>query len=57
MTRSVAVASVVALGAVGCAFAYWLANMTEYAERIDRERDRRQAAARAERLHVTPTSN
>jgi predicted amino acid dehydrogenase len=52
MSRSFIVASVVATGAVGYAIACWLANMTGYAERIDRERDHRQLAARSERLEA-----
>jgi hypothetical protein len=52
MTRSFVTVSVVAIGAVGYAIAYWLANLTGYAERIDRERDHRQLAARSERLRA-----
>lgn len=53
-TKSFVVVGVVATGVIGYAIAYWLANMTEYAERIDRERDRRQSAAQAGLLAQRP---
>jgi len=49
MHRNFIVAGTIATGAVGYGIACWLARMTVEAERIDRDRDVVEAAARARR--------
>jgi hypothetical protein len=52
MSRTTVIAGTAVLGTVGYALAVWLAKVTEYAERDDRDRDPRARAARSERLNT-----
>jgi hypothetical protein len=54
MHRNLIVAGTITTGAIGYGIACWLAKMTVEAERIDRDRDVEEAAARARRNPTLP---